>query len=104
MIFLIAAAASVLALVIYSALFDSFGIFRRVLSLSFTESTFVGRFLYYMDALPQILRRPFGMGYMGYYYDQLSVQTGVYSVMYLHNDLFQLVLDTGWIPAASSLP
>ncbi|MBQ3074946.1 MAG: O-antigen ligase family protein [Clostridia bacterium] len=97
-IFLIAAAASVLALVIYSALFDSFGIFRRVLSLSFTESTFVGRFLYYMDALPQILRRPFGMGYMGYYYTQSAFQTGVYSVTYVHNDFLQILLDVGWVP------
>ena len=74
-------------------------VFNRYLNISLTESTFVGRLLYWQDGLKLLVKYPFGMGYMGYYYDQLSVQTGVYSVMYLHNDLFQLVLDTGWIPA-----
>lgn len=71
---------------------------RRYLSISLTESTFVGRILYFVDALPLLLKHPFGMGYMGYYYIQGSVQTGVYSVAYIHNDFLQLLLDIGWIP------
>lgn len=35
---------------------------------------------------------------MGYYYIQQSIQTGVYSVMFIHNDFLQLLLDVGWIP------
>ncbi len=62
-------------------------------------STFYGRLLYYMDALPVILKHPFGMGYYGYYYSQGSFQTGVYSVVHIHNDLLQILLDIGWIPA-----
>ena len=73
-------------------------VIRRYLTISFTESTFVGRILYFVDALPLLLKYPFGMGYMGYYYTQTSIQTGVYSVAYIHNDFMQLLLDIGWIP------
>lgn len=90
------AAAAVFAVL---ALSGQYNIFARLSSLSLTESTFVGRFLYYRDALPLILKNPFGLGYMGYYYVQTSVQTGVYSVMYAHNDILQTALDIGWIPA-----
>lgn len=74
-------------------------VLRRYLTISLTESTFVGRLLYWVDALPLLIKYPFGMGYMGYYYAQQSIQTGVYSVVYIHNDLLQLILDIGWIPA-----
>lgn len=71
----------------------------RYLTISFTESTFVGRILYTVDALPLLLKYPFGMGYYGYYFAQTGVQTGVYSVAFAHNDILQLFLDVGWIPA-----
>lgn len=74
-------------------------VLRRYLTISLTESTFVGRLLYWVDALPLLLKYPLGMGYMGYYYVQQSVQTGVYTVAYIHNDFLQLVLDIGWVPA-----
>ena len=73
-------------------------IFHRYLSISLTESTFVGRILYFVDALPLLLKYPFGMGFMGYYYVQNSIQTGVYDVVYIHNDFLQLILDVGLIP------
>ncbi len=75
-------------------------LFSRYLSLSLDDSTFVGRLLYWCDALPVLLKNPFGLGYMGYYYIQQSIQTGVYSVMYIHNDLLQIMLDVGWVPFA----
>ena len=78
-------------------------VIRRYLSISLTESTFVGRILYFVDALPLLLKYPFGMGYMGYYYIQGSIQTGVYSVAYIHNDFLQLLLDIGWIPGLTFL-
>lgn len=70
----------------------------RMRKLSFSESTFVGRFLYSYDAFGLLLRHPFGMGYLGYYYVQNMIQTGVYSVRYVHNDLLQIGLDIGWVP------
>lgn len=74
-------------------------IVERLLNITFKESTFVGRFLYYVDALPVILKNPFGIGYMGYYYMQPSFQSGVYSTEFIHNDFLQLMLDIGWIPS-----
>ena len=74
-------------------------LFGRIYALSFYESTFAGRLLYYLDALPLILKNPFGYGYMGYYYIQQSVQTGLYSIRFIHNDLLQILLDIGWTPA-----
>lgn len=70
----------------------------RFLTTSFSTSTFLGRILYIKDALPVILTHPFGLGYMGYYYTQGSFQTGVYTVVNVHNELLQMALDVGWIP------
>lgn len=91
-------AALILAVLLLLPLLKSNEIFSRYFTISFGESTFVGRLLYYADAFPVILRHPFGLGYMGYYYVQQSIQTGVYSVMFIHNDFLQLLLDVGWIP------
>lgn len=94
-------------LIIFLILLSSIGvlflfkrdILTRYLSISFLESTFVGRILYCWDALPTILRHPFGIGYLGYSYIQTEIQTGLYTVRYVHNDFLQLFLDVGWIPA-----
>ena len=83
--------------------FSENSVIGRYLRFSLTESTLVGRVLYVVDALPLLVKYPFGMGYMGYYYIQGSVQTGLYSVMYIHNELLQLLLDIGWIPAVAVL-
>lgn len=87
------AALLLLALVLDNTVLD------RYLTISLKESTFVGRLLYWSDALPLLLRYPFGMGFYGYQYIQQSVQTGVYSVLYAHNDFLQLLLDVGFLPA-----
>lgn len=73
--------------------------FARFLTIDFGQSTFVGRLIYYRDALSQIVAHPFGMGYMGYYYAQPSFQTAVYTVRYVHNDLLQIALDAGMLAA-----
>lgn len=70
----------------------------RYLTTSLTTSTFLGRLLYFKDAVPIILKHPLGLGYMGYYYSQVQFQSGVYSVINIHNELLQLLLDVGWIP------
>lgn len=87
--------------VIYALVTGGGGAFGRLFNISFTQSTFVGRFLYFKDALPSILKHPFGTGYLGYYYTQKSYQTGVYSVMFIHNDFLQILLDVGWLPFAA---
>lgn len=73
--------------------------FNRILTINLSASTFVGRMLYFKDAVPVIIKHPVGLGYLGYFYTQTTFQTGVYSVKYLHNDILQLCLDIGWIPA-----
>ena len=88
----------VVGIAIYVFVFDGASVIARYMSISLTESTFVGRILYFIDALPIILKNPFGLGNMGYYYIQQSIQTGLYSVRYIHNDWLQMMLDVGWIP------
>lgn len=83
---------------LYAVITDNFDTIGRFMTMSLKESTFVGRFLYFIDALPVILKHPFGMGYLGYYYTQQSFQTGVYTVKFIHNDFLQLLLDIGFIP------
>lgn len=91
--------AGILLVLLYCLITDSFEVLTRYLNISTTQSTFVGRLLYAQDALPVILRHPLGLGYMGYYFIQQSIQTGVYAVMFVHNDILQMFLDVGWIPA-----
>lgn len=85
----------IIAVALLTGNFYSIG---RFFTISLKESTFVGRLLYYYDALPVILRNPLGLGYEGYYYMQGSFQTGVYSVRFVHNDFLQMLLDIGWLP------
>lgn len=93
----LAGAALCAGLVIF--LFRENPVIGRYLRFSLTESTFAGRLLYMQDSLPLLLKHPFGMGYMGYSYIQQSVQTGLYTVAFVHNDWLQLLLDIGWLPA-----
>lgn len=89
----------VIALSIVSEALIKKGAVSHMLDISVNSSTYLGRLLYWKDALPQIAKHPLGLGYLGYYMSQGSFQTGVYSVRYVHNDLLQLALDIGWIPA-----
>ncbi len=74
-------------------------ILQRIMTISAGQSTLLGRFLYWKDAMGIIISHPFGSGYYGYYYLQQEVQTGVYSVVNAHNELIQLALDLGIFPA-----
>lgn len=75
------------------------GMLKRYLILPMHSSTFLGRLLYASDALPVIAEHPLGLGYMGYYFLQGSFQSGVYITRYAHNELLQVLLDVGWLPA-----
>ena len=70
----------------------------RFLTISIRSSTFLGRMLYAKDGMVQILKHPFGNGYLGYFFIEPVIQTGVYSVRYIHNDYMQMALDIGVIP------
>ena len=85
--------------VIYAVISGNFDTVGRFLKTSLTESTFLGRLLYYKDGLSLIANHPFGLGYLGYYFSEQTIQTGLYSIRYIHNDFLQLMLDVGWIPA-----
>lgn len=76
---------------------EPFGI-GRFLSFRLHSSTFQGRLLYWEDACRMLLKYPLGLGYMGYFYLQQKMQTGVYSVRFVHNEWLQSMLDYG-IPA-----
>lgn len=89
---------AIVGIAVYAFLFHKGDAITRLLRISLTESTFVGRILYFKDALPLILRNPLGLGYTGHYYLQQSIQTGLYSVRFIHNDFLQILLDVGWIP------
>lgn len=86
------------ASLIYVHVTNNYYTIGRFLTSSVNESTLVGRILYYKDALPIILKHPFGLGYLGYSYIIGASQTGVYSVVFVHNELLQFLLDIGWIP------
>lgn len=96
LILLPAGIAAAVTYVLVTGKADSIG---RFLTTSLHSSTLLGRLLYAQDALPVILRHPFGLGYRSYTYMQGSFQTGVYSVQTVHNDFLQLLLDAGWVPA-----
>jgi O-antigen ligase len=91
--------AAVLAAVIYTLVSGNSNAFSRFMTISASSATMKGRLLYYKDAARFILRHPFGIGYMGYYFAQGSFQTGLYSNTFVHGELLQLMLDIGWIPA-----
>lgn len=93
--------AFVIAVIAVLTIVGNNAVIDRFTAFSFKESTFVGRLLYFYDALPIILKNPFGLGYYGYYYIQQGIQSGMYSVAFIHNDFLQLMLDIGWIPAIS---
>lgn len=71
---------------------------ERLWKLTWNSSTLNGRFLYWKDALPVMIRNPLGLGYMGYYFLQPQFQTGNYTTRFVHNDILQLGLDAGMFP------
>lgn len=86
------------AVSVYFVLVKGGSAHTRLLEISFSESSLLGRILYCKDALKVILRNPLGVGYLGYYFTQGSFQTGVYAVTHVHNEFLQIFLDIGWLP------
>lgn len=73
-------------------------VFKRITQFTLSSSTLLGRLLYYKDGLKTLISHPLGTGYLGFYFLEPSIQTGVYSIRYIHNDILQLALDVGIIP------
>ena len=71
----------------------------RFTDIHISSGSFLVRLLYYKDVIPQILKNPFGYGYMGYRALEGSFQTSRYYVTYIHNGLLQLLFEIGWFPA-----
>ena len=93
----------VIAAVIIFLFSSTRGALGRFLSISVNSGTFNARILYAKDALKYVLKHPFGIGYMSYYFTQGSFQTGLYSNRFVHNELLQMMMDIGWIPAIAAL-
>lgn len=81
----------------YAMLSGNFQNVGRIYTLLQYPSTLLGRVLYMKDALPVLFSNPLGIGYMGYAGIQSSIQTGVYSSLFVHNDWIQMGLDYGWL-------
>lgn len=79
--------------------FDALQYSGRFRNIRLTSGSFLLRLLYYKDALPVILKNPFGYGYLGYRALQGTFQTGGYHVTYIHNGFLQLLFEVGWLPA-----
>lgn len=88
----------VLGAAIYAVLTGNVQSMGRFLTISTNSSTFCGRILYAKDGIRLLAKHPFGLGYLGYYFMESSIQTGVYSIRYIHNDFLQMALDIGIIP------
>lgn len=71
----------------------------RLFTVSLASETFLERLLCMKDGFRLLITHPFGLGYLGYYYMEPGIQTGAYSVRYVHNDVLQMALDIGVIPA-----
>lgn len=78
---------------------DALQFVSRFQNIRITSESFLLRLLYFKDALPMILKKPLGYGYMGYRALEGTFQTGGYSVTYIHNGLLQLLFEIGWLPA-----
>lgn len=85
--------------IVYVILTDDFQNIGRFLTISPKSSTLIGRILYWQDGLRIIKDHPLGLGASGYKYLQGQYQTGVYSIEFIHNELLQMMLDIGVIPA-----
>lgn len=73
-------------------------VIERISDINLSSSTFLGRLLYYKDGIFTAIKHPLGLGYLGYYFIEPQIQTGIYSIRFIHNDLLQIILDVGILP------
>ena len=73
---------------------DTAGVGRFV-TTSLHSATLAERIICWRDGLQVLLAHPLGLGYKGFTMMENAVQTGPYSVQYVHNDWLQVALDHG---------
>ncbi len=100
LVFLAAAVLMTGGMGVYVVLTGDVGKVGRIYS-GFVSSSALRRILYLKDGLGLLSEHPFGLGYLGYYLIQPSVQTGVYSARFVHSDCLQTALDAGVLPCAA---
>lgn len=89
--------ASIVIGIILMLILNSINISSRLENMA-SSSEFLTRFLYYHDAIIQILKHPFGLGHQGWWTIQSTIQTSVYDCQYVHNAPLQIMLDVGILP------
>ena len=88
----------VLAIVLYFFFTGNTSGFGRIFSVFSNSSTLVGREIYNIDGFEQLVRHPFGMGYLGWFFEQGAVQSAPYVTKVVHNSFLQIGLDFGIVP------
>lgn len=73
---------------------DSIG---RFMTTSLHSATLAERVICWRDGFSVLLAHPLGLGYKGFAMLENAIQTGPYSVQYVHNDWLQMALDYGVI-------
>lgn len=72
-------------------------LFSRIQQLFLSSSSLNGRLLYYIDGLSIFMDHPFGIGRGGYLYVQPVYQSGIYTVLHIHNEYLQMALEGGFL-------
>lgn len=70
-------------------------LFYRISQLVTSSSSVNGRLLYWLDGISMLKDNPFGIGKEGYFYLQPLYQSGIYTVLYIHNEYLQIFLEGG---------
>ena len=94
---LVAAAAFLLLSGVAASLLSGGMVLKRISQITVSSSSLNGRLLYWKDGLEILKKHPLGIGYGGYQYQQATVQTGIYTVRYIHNEYLQAAMDGGII-------
>lgn len=92
---LLIGACTIVLVIVYTMITKDVQNIGRIFTASLQSSTLLGRILYNIDGIKLLIRHPMGLGSLGYSYIQPAEQTGVYTTMFVHNDLLQIGLDGG---------
>lgn len=69
----------------------------RIFKIKFNTPNLQVRFIYYLDAVKSIIKKPLGYGIGSYVYLQKFQQTYNYNIRYVHNSFIQIAYDLGLI-------
>ncbi|MCR4999185.1 MAG: O-antigen ligase family protein [Lachnospiraceae bacterium] len=89
--------AILLSFVCYVFLTGNTTSFGRFVTTSLHSGTLIERIICWRDGWTVLLANPLGLGYKGFTMMENAIQTGPYSVQFVHNDWLQIALDHGII-------